>query len=247
MAERRTLNPQVLGSSPRGGTTGTSPWLSEVPKPSTNPQRSDHPCHFVVACCSQLLPCYPPKDCGGMMPLLTAAKVKTAGPRKHQDGQGLYLRVYESGSRCWVLRLTVDGRRRENNLGGWPNVSLADARKKALEHRAAVAVGRDPLSEKRRADVPTFREAAKPVYDANRPRWKSEAHAARWWPKDARTSLPRTWLKKPARTSSHWASLSPPIVERLVWGSEAGSREGSVQPANPLCHHVATSPASRSA
>ena len=39
----------------------------------------------------------------------------------------------------------------------------------------------------------------------------------------------------------------PPIVERLVWGSEAGSREGSVQPANPLCHHVATSPASRSA
>ncbi len=66
-------------------------------------------------------------------------------------------------------------------MGGWPNVSLADARKKALEHRAAVAVGRDPLSEKRRADVPTFREAAKPVYGANRPRWKSEAHAARWW------------------------------------------------------------------
>ena len=116
-----------------------------------------------------------------MMPLLTAAKVKTAGPGKHQDGQGLYLRVYESGSRCWVLRLTVDGRRREIGLGGWPDVSLAEARKKALEHRAAVAVGRDPLSEKRRADVPTFREAAKPVYDANRPRWKSEAHAARWW------------------------------------------------------------------
>ena len=73
----------------------------------------------------------------------------------------------ETGSKSWLLRITVDGRRWEIGLGGWPEVSLADARRKALEHRAAVADGRDPLSEKRRAAVPTFREAAKPVYDAN--------------------------------------------------------------------------------
>ncbi|MDE0216519.1 MAG: Arm DNA-binding domain-containing protein [bacterium] len=115
------------------------------------------------------------------MPLLAAAEVKNAGPGKHQDGQGLFLRVYESGAKCWVLRLTVDRRRREIGLGGWPEVSLADARRKTLEHRAAVAGGRDILAEKRRARVPTFREAAKSVHEAHRPRWRSDRHAANWW------------------------------------------------------------------
>ena len=115
------------------------------------------------------------------MSLLTAVEVKTAGVGKHHDGRGLFLRVYKSGSRCWVLRLTVDGRRREIGLGGWPAVGLADARRKAHEHRAAAADGRDPLAERRRCDVPTFREAAGIVWEANRPRWRSERTATLWW------------------------------------------------------------------
>lgn len=112
---------------------------------------------------------------------LTAARVKNAGVGKHHDGQGLFLRVYESGAKCWVLRVTVDGRRREIGLGGWPVVSLADARAKAFELRAAAAGGRDPLAEKRRGDIPTFREAAKKVHDANRARWRSDRTAVLWW------------------------------------------------------------------
>ena len=115
------------------------------------------------------------------MSLLTAVEVKNAGPGKHHDGRGLFLRVYKSGSRCWVLRLTVDGRRREIGLGGWPAVSLADARRKAFEHRATAADGRDPLADKRRADVPTFRDAAKVVWQANRARWRNERTGALWW------------------------------------------------------------------
>ena len=115
------------------------------------------------------------------MSLLTAVEVKNAGVGKHHDGRGLFLRVYRSGSRCWVLRLTVDGRRREIGLGGWPAVGLADARRKAYEHRAAAADGRDPLADKRRADVPTFREAARIVWEANRARWRNERTASLWW------------------------------------------------------------------
>ena len=66
------------------------------------------------------------------MPNLTVAKVKAAGPGKHQDGQGLYLRVTNAGSKSWVLRITIDGRRRDIGLGGWPDVALADARRKAF-------------------------------------------------------------------------------------------------------------------
>ena len=115
------------------------------------------------------------------MSLLTAVEVKNAGVGKHHDGRGLFLRVYKSGSRCWVLRLTVDGRRREIGLGGWPAVGLADARRKAHEHRAAAADGRDPLADKRREDVPTFREAARVVWEANRARWRNERTATLWW------------------------------------------------------------------
>ena len=102
-------------------------------------------------------------------------------PGKHQDGQGLYLRVTESGSKSWVLRITIDGRRRDMGLGGWPDVALADARSKAAEYRSAVADGRNPLAEKRRSDIPMFRDAAQAVYDANRQRWRSDRHAKLWW------------------------------------------------------------------
>ena len=43
-----------------------------------------------------------------------------------------------------VLRITVDGRRRDIGLGGFPSVSLARAREKAVDNRTAVAAGRDP-------------------------------------------------------------------------------------------------------
>lgn len=115
------------------------------------------------------------------MPNLTATQIKAAGPGKHGDGQGLYLRVTDAGSKSWVLRITVDARRRDIGLGSWPEVSLADARRKVAEYRFAVSDGRDPLADKRRADVPNFREAAKKVYEANRPRWRSDQHADRWW------------------------------------------------------------------
>ncbi|MCY4133631.1 MAG: site-specific integrase [bacterium] len=60
-------------------------------------------------------------------------------------------------------------------------MSLADARAKAFEYRATAAGGRDPLADKRRGDVPTFRDAAKKVLDANRARWRSDRTATLWW------------------------------------------------------------------
>ena len=60
-------------------------------------------------------------------------------------------------------------------------VSLADARAKAFELRAAAAAGRDPVAEKRRGDIPTFREAAKKVHDANKSRWRNDRTAVLWW------------------------------------------------------------------
>ena len=113
------------------------------------------------------------------MTALTAAKVKAlTKPGMHHDGRGLYLRVAPGGSKGWMLRATIDGRRRDLGLGGYPSVSLAKARQFADAHRLAVAEGRDPLAEKRRAKMPTFAEAAAKVHEANLPRWKNGKHTA---------------------------------------------------------------------
>ena len=112
---------------------------------------------------------------------LTAARVKAAGPGKYHDGHGLHLRVTSAGSKSWFLRLTVDGRRRDMGLGGWPEVSLVDARRKALEHRTAAAGGSDPVADNRRGETPVFRDAAEAVLEANRPRWRGERQASLWW------------------------------------------------------------------
>ena len=47
--------------------------------------------------------------------------------------------------------MTVDGRRRGIGLGPFPTVSLAEARRRALANRLAVANGHDPLADKNRA------------------------------------------------------------------------------------------------
>ncbi|WP_420439815.1 Arm DNA-binding domain-containing protein [Candidatus Palauibacter sp.] len=81
--------------------------------------------------------------------------VREAG--RYCDGNGLYLDVRPSGSRGWIQRLTIRGRRTELGLGGYPLVSLKEAREKAFANRKLAREGGDPLSEKRRAEsMPTF-------------------------------------------------------------------------------------------
>lgn len=80
-----------------------------------------------------------------------------------RDGKvpGLILRLSEKGTKSY--RRKSDGRRRRSTCGNYPQVSLADARAKALEILARVARGEDPAREDRRTpgDRPrTFGELA---------------------------------------------------------------------------------------
>ena len=112
---------------------------------------------------------------------LTAVTVRNASrPGLHGDGATLYLAVGPGGSKSWIQRVTIHGRRRDIGLGGYPAVSLAKARHRAMANRVAIADGIDPLAGKRRANTPTFRAAAVATFEANRPRWRS-ARTARAW------------------------------------------------------------------
>ena len=87
---------------------------------------------------------------------LSATRVRALkDPGRYSDG-GLHLFLGKAGRKSWVLRITIDGRRRNIRLGGYPTVRLNQACEKAADYRAAVAEGRDPLAEKHAPAMPTF-------------------------------------------------------------------------------------------
>lgn len=112
---------------------------------------------------------------------LTAAEVRSAGPGKHFDGHGLFLRVQPNGARQWVQRIVIRGRRRELGLGSPPLVSLARARDLALENRRVARDGGDPISARRAVmAVPTFNEATESFLASKLTEFRNEKHRAQW-------------------------------------------------------------------
>jgi integrase len=116
------------------------------------------------------------------MSKLTAKAVQTAKPGRHADGGGLYLLVKPTGARSWLLRVQVDGRRRDIGLGSVETaalalrsdigddlpleekskLTLAEARELSARLRNAAKAGRDPAAERKkdRKPPPSFKDAA---------------------------------------------------------------------------------------
>ncbi len=113
---------------------------------------------------------------------LSAAFVRSAPPGGHCDGNGLYLYVQRTGTRSWIQRLVIRGRKPELGLGSVALVSLAEAREQALANRKLARAGGDPLAEKRRSvGIPTFAEAAQRVAEQKRAGWRSSTHPRHWF------------------------------------------------------------------
>ena len=113
---------------------------------------------------------------------LSTAFVRSAPPGRHCDGNGLYLYVQKTGTRSWIQRLVIRGRKRELGLGNAQLVLLAEAREQALANRKLARAGGDPLAEKRRsAGIPTFAEAAKRVIEQKSAGWRNAAVPRNWY------------------------------------------------------------------
>jgi integrase len=92
-----------------------------------------------------------------------------------------YLIVEKTGAKRWLLRIVVKGRRRDIGLGGIRDVSLAEAREKALELRTIVRSGGDPVADKRaQKQIPTFADAANLVHMEHKASWENKKHTQQW-------------------------------------------------------------------
>ena len=121
--------------------------------------------------------------------LLAVEVAKAKGPTVLHDGGGLYLRVSRTGTKSWVFRFQLDGKRRDMGLGPYPDISLAEARGKATDHRKLRHDGIDPLEAReterqaQRLSVArgrTFREMAEEFIGRNEVSWRNPKHRQQW-------------------------------------------------------------------
>lgn len=102
---------------------------------------------------------------------------------------GLLLQVTPNDARTWVLRATVGTKRREIGLGGFPEISLAQARDRARDAKDKIRAGIDPVEQKKAAKAAlvtaqrrglTFNEAMDRYLAAKLEAFKNAKHRAQW-------------------------------------------------------------------
>ena len=128
---------------------------------------------------------------------LTSLEIKNAPAGMHSDGNGLYLCVKPSGTKSWIFRYQVNGRRREMGLGALEYMEPVKARAEAASLKAKVSAGIDPLDERKSLEAAaaaerkaervalrkagaTFEVVAAQYIENHRPSWKNAKHAQQW-------------------------------------------------------------------
>jgi len=134
-------------------------------------------------------------DVGPKMAQLSELKAKKISPSDSPlaDGTVVGLRLEPGSSKSqgkWILRFVspVTGKRRDMGLGSYPDVGIADARRRGHEARLSIAEGKDPIAErdaekaslKASAGAMTFEGAALKVHEEQKPAWKNAKHADQW-------------------------------------------------------------------
>lgn len=117
--------------------------------------------------------------------LLTArevAAIKTDG--RHSIGDGLYLEIV-GNARRWFTRYTIQGRRREMQLGTAADVSLKEARELVADVRKTVKAGVDPIERKKVVEVeeakkPSFGTFADELIGTIESGFRNEKHIYQW-------------------------------------------------------------------
>ena len=120
---------------------------------------------------------------------LEVGRLTTPGRYPVGGVAGLNLKVAPTGARSWVLRVVIADKRRDAGLGGYPDVSLAQAREKARKAREEIERGVDPIAQRaaarsaliaERGAETTFEEAARKFIEAKSSEWANAKHAAQW-------------------------------------------------------------------
>lgn len=125
--------------------------------------------------------------------MLTYLQINAAKPRDKawnlSDSQNLYLVIQPNGSKLWRFNYRFLDKQKKLHLGGWPTISLAEARARRDEAKKKIAEGIDPALEKKRARI-----------------------AAKYAAANTFQAVAEEWLVKCERDG-----LAPVTVEKIRW------------------------------
>lgn len=89
--------------------------------------------------------------------MLTYIQINAAKPREKawtlSDSQSLYLVIQPNGSKLWRFNYRFLDKQKKLHLGGWPTISLAEARTRRDEAKKKISNGIDPALDKKRARI----------------------------------------------------------------------------------------------
>lgn len=116
-------------------------------------------------------------------------KSATKAGRHSTSEKGLYLLIKNSGQKYWILRYSIGSLRHDMSLGPFPDISVAEARKRLHEVRLIILHGKDPIEMKKQRKTAlvaekrtniTFEEFSLEVIKAKQIEWTNTKHAAQW-------------------------------------------------------------------
>lgn len=166
-------------------------------------------------------------------------KLSKAGTYAVGGVAGLQIIVLPTGAKCWTLRTKVGDLRREIGLGGFPAVSLADARAEARTMRAMIREGVDPVEQRKanrlsliqsQARGMTFAEAAKQCHAVKAQEFRNAKHASQWYATLEKYALPHLGKLPIADidTSQVLDALTPIWAEKTETASRVRQRMAAV-------------------
>lgn len=148
---------------------------------------------------------------------LSDARVRALRPRqtayKAYDERGLYVYVATTGSRLWRLKVRVNGREQLLSFGPYPEISLAEARRRRDEALAIAKAGHDPRAPARElARSGTFEQVAE--------KWLEAVGETREWDANTLTQV-RCQLERhvyPKIGAMKIAAVRPTHIRPLLQG-----------------------------
>jgi integrase len=115
---------------------------------------------------------------------------KAIKPGRYFDGgSGLHLLIRGKNKKYWIYRYMRSGKRQDMSLGVFPLVSLAEARKKAVEASFDLAKGINPIEARKATKTAAlkeqqnrinFRDFAKNCIEAKSHEWRNSKHGDQW-------------------------------------------------------------------
>ena len=118
---------------------------------------------------------------------LSFAFIRSASAGKYSDGAGLWLHKRDDGGSQWFLRISIGGKRREMGLGGYPEISIKQAREDAETFRSAVRNGIDPIQHRDQQKREllnsnnTLEKISYEAFEARKAELKEDGKAGRWF------------------------------------------------------------------